>query len=146
MEGFKMGSKFSVSRMRKELAAQTMTTVTTSGDVLAGGFSLYDVGALTAVGTTKDDAGIIVNHVTMVNGSNNNAGVKLPTAVTNGEFYAVGNIVAVSALKLYPSTGSAINGQPVDQHINITGSGAALCFYASSSLGARWLVIDRGLT
>jgi hypothetical protein len=41
MEGFKMGSKFSVSRMRKELAAQTMTTVTTSGDILAGGFSLF---------------------------------------------------------------------------------------------------------
>ena len=140
-----MGSKFSFSRMRKQLAAQTMTTVTTSGDILAGGFSLYDVGSLGATGTTKDDAAVIVNHVTMVNGSNGSAGVKLPTAVTNGEFYAVGNTVAAQTLRLYPSTGSQINGQPVDQHINVTGSGGALCFYASSSLGARWLVIDRGL-
>lgn len=132
--------------MRKELNAQTMTTVTTSGDILAGGFSLYDVGSLTASGSTKDDAAAVFNHVTMVTAADGSKGVKLPTAVTNGEFYAVGNIVANQTLKLYPSTGSAINGGLVDGSINITGSGAALCFYASSSLGNRWLVIDRGLT
>lgn len=141
-----MGSKFSVSRMKKELAAQTMTTVTTSGDILAGGFSLYDVGSLTAVGSGSADAATITNHVTMVVAADGTKGVRLPIAVTNGEFYAVGNIVAAQTLKLYPSTGSAINGGVADISINITGSGAALCFYASSSVGNRWLVIDRGLT
>ena len=141
-----MGSKFSVARMRKELAAQTMTTVTTSGDVLAGGFSLYDVGTLAASGSTQATAATIVNHVTMVTAADGTKGVVLPLAVTNGEFYAVGNAVANQTLKLYPSTGSAINGAGVDASINITGSGAALCFYASSSAGNKWLVIDRGLT
>lgn len=141
-----MGSKFSVSRMRKELNAQTMTTISTSGDVLAGGFSLYDVGALTASGSTQATAATIVNHVTMVTAADGTKGVILPLAVTNGEFYAVGNIVANQTLKLYPSTGSAINGGLADASINVTGSGAALCFYASSSLGNRWLVIDRGLS
>ena len=141
-----MGSKFSVSRMRKELAAQTMTTVSTSGDILAGGFSLYDVGALSASGSTQADAAVIVNHVTAVGGANGTKGVKLPVAVTNGEFYAIGNLIPGSTLKLYPSTGSQINGNTVDMSINITGSGAALCFYASSSAANAWIVIDRGLT
>ena len=141
-----MGSKFSVARMRKELAAQTMTTVTTSGDILAGGFSLYDVGALVATGSSQATAATIVSHVTMVSAADGTKGVVLPVAVTNGEFYAVGNTVANQTLKLYPSTGSAINAGALDASINVTGSGAALCFYASSSLGAKWLVIDRGLT
>ena len=141
-----MGSKFSVARMRKELAAQTMTTVTTSGDILAGGFSLYDVGTLAAAGNAQSNAATIVNHVTMVSAADGTKGVVLPVAVTNGEFYAVGNTVANQTLKLYPSTGSAINAGALDASINVTGSGAALCFYASSSLGAKWLVIDRGLT
>jgi hypothetical protein len=141
-----MGSKFSVARMRKELAAQTMTTVTTSGDILAGGFSLYDVGTIAASGSSQATAQAIVNHVTMVSAADGTKGVVLPIAVTNGEFYAVGNTVANQTLKLYPSTGSAINAGALDASINVTGSGAALCFYASSSLGAKWLVIDRGLT
>jgi hypothetical protein len=141
-----MGSKFSVARMRKELAAQTMTTVTTSGDILAGGFSLYDVGTIAASGSSQATAQAIVNHVTMVSAADGTRGVVLPVAVTNGEFYAVGNTVVNQTLKLYPSTGSAINAGALDASINVTGSGAALCFYASSSLGAKWLVIDRGLT
>ena len=132
--------------MRKELAAQTMTTVTTSGDILAGGFSLYDVGTIAASGSSQATAQAIVNHVTMVSAADGTKGVVLPIAVTNGEFYAVGNTVANQTLKLYPSTGSAINAGALDASINATGSGAALCFYASSSLGAKWLVIDRGLT
>ena len=141
-----MGSKFSVSIMRKELAAQTMTTVTTSGDILAGGFSLYDVGSLSASGSTQADAATITNHVTAVASANGTRGVKLPVAVTNGEFYVVGNMKADQTLKLYPSTGSQFNGNAIDQVINITGSGAALCFYASSSVANAWIVIDRGLT
>ena len=141
-----MGSKFSVARMRKELAAQTMTTVSTSGDILAGGFSLYDVGTLAASGSSQATAQTIVNHVTMVSAADGTKGVVLPVAITNGEFYAVGNAVANQTLKLYPSTGSAINAGALDASINVTGSGAALCFYASSSLGNRWLIIDRGLT
>lgn len=139
-----MGSKFSVSRMRKELAAQTMTSVTTSGDILAGGFSLYDVGALAASGSSVSSSAQIINHVTMVTAADGARGVQLPTAVTNGEFYAVGNNVANQILKLYPSTGSQFNGSPLNQAINITGSAAALCFYASSSAANAWVVVTQG--
>ena len=139
-----MGSKFSVSRMKKELAAQTMTTVTTSGDISAGGFSLYDVGTLAATGTSVSSSAQIVNHVTMVTDANSAKGVQLPTAVTNGEFYVVGNILSNQILKLYPSTGSQFNGFPANQAINITGSAAALCFYVSSSAANAWIVVTQG--
>ena len=139
-----MGSKFSTSRMKKELAAQTMTTVTTSGDISAGGFSLYDVGTLAATGTSVSSSAQIVNHVTMVTEANSARGVQLPTAVTNGEFYVVGNILSNQILKLYPSTGSQFNGFPANQAINITGSAAALCFYASSSAANAWIVVTQG--
>ena len=139
-----MGSKFSVARMRKELAAQTMTTVTTSGDVLAGGFSLYDVGTLAASGSTQATAATIVNHVTMVTAADGTKGVVLPLAVTNGEFYAIGNAVANQALKLYPSTGSYFNGLGQNIAVSLTGSQGALCVYASSSIGDKWAVVWGG--
>ena len=62
----------------------------------------------------------------------------------NGEFYVVGNILSNQILKLYPSTGSQFNGFPANQAINITGSAAALCFYASSSAANAWIVVTQG--
>ena len=67
-----MGSKFSVARMRKELAAQTMTSVATSGDTTVGsGLVLSDVAAanLTAAGSDVNSSVAIVNHVTNVSGT-----------------------------------------------------------------------------
>jgi len=142
-----MGSKFSVSRMRKELAAQTMTSVTVSSDsIFQSGLVLSDIGTLTAAGSSQADAATIVNHVTAVGSANGTRGVKLPVAATNGELYVIGNFKNDQTLKLYPSTGSQFNGNAPDQSINITGSGAALCFYASSSAANAWIVVDRGLT
>ena len=141
-----MGSKFSVSRMKKELAAQTMTSVTVSSDsTFQSGLILSDVGTLAAAGSTAQNPATIVNHITMVTGADNTKGVQLPTA-TIGEVYAVGNSVSNQTLKLYPSTGSQFNGSPANQSINLTGSAGALCFYASSSAANAWIVVDRGLS
>jgi len=141
-----MGSKFSVSRMRKELAAQTMTSVTVSSDsIFQSGLVLSDVGTLAASGSSVSSSAQIVNHVTMVTAADGTKGVQLPAA-TIGEFYVVGNSVANQTLKLYPSTGSQFNSNAANASINITGSGGALCFYASSSAANAWIVVDRGLT
>ena len=130
-----MGSKFSVSRMRKELAAQTMTSVTVSTD----GFVLADVGTLAASGSSVSSSAAIVNHVTMVTAADGTKGVQLPAA-TNGEVYYVGNILSNQTLKLYPSTGSQFNGFAPNASINLTGSQGAVCVYASSSAANAWIV------
>jgi hypothetical protein len=106
-----MGSKFSVARMRKELAAQTMTSATTSGDLTVGsGFVLSDVASanLTAAGTTVNDAVALVNHVTNVSGAAN-TGVKLPTDATSGEMYILSN-VGTADIKVYASGTNTLNG------------------------------------
>ena len=60
-----MGSKFSVSRMRKELERQTMTSVVTSGDSTVGsGLILSDVGYSNSLepdnrGTSPENLGIL---------------------------------------------------------------------------------------
>jgi len=128
-----MGSKFSLSRMRKELAASTMTSVS------ATEFVLPDVGTLAASGSSVSSSAAIVNHVTMVTAADGTKGVQLPAA-TNGEVYVVGNIVANQTLKLYPSTGSSFNGFAPNAALNLTGSQGAVCVYASSSVGDKWIV------
>jgi len=139
-----MGSKFSVSRMKKELAAQTMTSVTVSSDsIFQSGLVLSDVGALAALGSSVSSSAQIVNHITFVTAADGIKGVQLPTA-TIGEIYAVGNSVANQTLKLYPSTGSQFNGSSANQPINLTGSAGALCFYASSSAANAWVVVTQG--
>ncbi len=106
-----MGSKFSVSRMKKELAAQTMTSVATSGDsTVGGGLVLSDVASdnLTAAGTTVNDAVAVVNHVTNVSGAAN-TGVKLPTDATSGEVYIFSN-VGTADIKIYATGSNTLNG------------------------------------
>lgn len=106
-----MGSKFSVSRMRKELAAQTMTTITTSGDATVGsGLVLSDVASanLTGAGTTVNDAAAIVNHVTNVSGTAN-SGIKLPNGATSGEVYILSNVGSAD-LKVYATGSDTLNG------------------------------------
>jgi len=140
-----MGSKFSVSRMRKERAAQTMTSVTVSSDSLfQSGLVLSDVGTLAASGSSVSSSAQIVNHITFVTAADGTKGVQLPAA-TIGEFYIIGNSVANQTLKLYPSTGSQFNGSPPNQSINLTGSAGALCFYASSSAANAWVVVTQGV-
>ena len=99
-----MGSKFSVSRMRKELAASTMSTVTTTE------FVISDVASanLDAAGTTVNNAATIVNHVTNVSGVAN-SGVKLPTNATSGEMYILSN-VGIADVKVYASGTDTLNG------------------------------------
>jgi hypothetical protein len=140
-----MGSKFSVSRMRKDLAAQTMTSVTVSSDsIFQSGLVLSDVGTLVAAGSSVSSSAQIVNHITFVTAADGTKGVQLPAA-TIGEFYIIGNSVANQTLKLYPSTGSQFNGSPANQSINLTGSAGALCFYASSSAANAWVVVTQGV-
>jgi len=135
-----MGSKFSVSRMRKELAAQTMTSVTVSSDsTFQSGLVLADVGTVAAIGSTAQDPAAITKHVTMVTAADGTKGVQLPAA-TIGEVYVVGNVVANQTLKLYPSTGSSFNGFAPNVALNLTGSQGAVCVYASSSVGNKWIV------
>jgi hypothetical protein len=138
-----MGSKFSVSRMRKELSAQTMTTITTSGDASVGGFVITDVGTLAASGSATTDAAAIVKHVTMVTAADGTKGVQLPIS-TIGEVYVVANGVVNQTLKLYPSTGSAFNALTANTPLLLTGSQGAVCVYASSSAGDKWAVIWGG--
>jgi hypothetical protein len=102
-----MGSKFSVARMRKELAAQTMISVATSGDsTVGGGLVLSDVASanLTAAGTTVNDAVAVVNHVTNVSGAAN-TGVKL----TSGEVYILSNVGTANVL-VYATGSDTLNG------------------------------------
>jgi len=139
-----MGSKFSVSRMRKELAAQAMTSVTTSGDSTVGsGFILSDVGTLAASGSSVSSSAAIVSHVTIVTAADNTKGVQLPAA-TNGEVYIIANAVANQTLKLYPSTGSSFNALTTDTPTLLTGSQGAVCVYASSSAGNKWALVWGG--
>ena len=132
-----MGSKFSVSRMRKELAASTMTSVS------ATEFVLPDVGTLAASGSSVSSSAAIVNHVTMVTAADGTKGVQLPTA-TIGEVYVVSNAVVNQTLKLYPSTGSAFNALTANTPLLLTGSQAAICVYASSSAGDKWALVWGG--
>ena len=132
-----MGSKFSLARMRKELAASTMTTVTTTE------FVLPDVGTLAASGSSVSSSAAIVNHVTMVTAADGTKGVQLPAA-TIGEVYVVANVVANQALRLYPSTGSQFNGIPPNASVVISGSTAAFCIYASSSAVNAWALVYGG--
>jgi hypothetical protein len=106
-----MGSKFSVARMRKELAAQTMTSVSTSGDsTVGGGLVLSDVALanLTAAGSSVNDSVALVNHVTNVSGTAN-TGVKLPTDATSGEVYIVSNVGTANVL-VYATGSNTLNG------------------------------------
>jgi hypothetical protein len=106
-----MGSKFSVARMRKELAAQTMTSVATSGDsTVGGGLVLSDVASanLTAAGTTVNDSVAIVNHVINVSGAAN-TGVKLPSDATSGEVYILSNVGTANVV-VYATGSNTLNG------------------------------------
>ncbi len=106
-----MGSKFSVARMRKELAAQTMTSVATSGDsTVGGGLVLSDVASanLTAVGNDVNNAVAIANHVTNVSGAAN-TGVKLPTDATSGEVYILSNVGTANVI-VYATGSNTLNG------------------------------------
>lgn len=139
-----MGSKFSVARMRAELARQTMTNVTVSSDsTFQSGLILADVGTLAADGTTAQNPAAIANHVTMVTAADGTKGVQLPSA-SIGEIYLIANTVANQTLKLYPSTGSYFNGLGQDVAVSLTGSQGAVCVYASSSAGDKWAVVWGG--
>lgn len=139
-----MGSKFSVARMRKELAQQTMTSVTVSSDsTFQSGLVLSDVGTLAASGSSVSSSAAIVNHVTMVTAADGTKGVQLPAA-TIGEVYVVANVVSNQALRLYPSTGSQFNGTAQNASVTISGSTAAICIYASSSAANAWALVYGG--
>ncbi len=97
--------------MRKELAAQTMTSVSTSGDsTVGGGLVLSDVASanLAASGSTVNDSVAIVNHVTNVSGTTG-TGVKLPNGATSGEVYILSN-VGIQDLKVYATGSDTLNG------------------------------------
>ena len=132
-----MGSKFSVARMRKELAAQTMTAVTTSGDSTVGsGLILSDVGVLTGSGTTVADAAAITKHVTAVSGAAN-SGVYLPLLATTGENYIV-SVETTNNIRLYATGSELLNGVAGATGILLSGSTGAV---AVKSGGATWAVI-----
>jgi len=129
-----MGSKFSVARMRKELAAQTMTSVSTSGDsTVGGGLVLSDVASanLTAAGTTVNNAAAIVNHVTNVSGTTD-SGVKLPNGATSGEVYVVSN-VGTQDVKVYATGSDTLNGLVSTTGLILSASCGAMAVKAGST-------------
>jgi 2-keto-3-deoxy-6-phosphogluconate aldolase len=129
-----MGSKFSVARMRKELAAQTMTSVATSGDTTVGsGLVLSDVAAanLTAAGSDVNSSVAIVNHVTNVSGTTD-TGVKLPNGATSGEVYVLSN-VGVQQLKVYATGSDTINGLASTNGLILSASTGAVAVKAGST-------------
>lgn len=128
-----MGSKFSVARMRAELARQTMTTITTSGAItvggdasLASGLVLTDVASanLTALGTTVNNSVEIVNHVTNVSGAAN-TGVKFPTTATSGEVYVLSN-VGTADIKVYATGSETLNGVAAGTGLVLSASTGAI--------------------
>ena len=130
-----MGSKFSVSRMRKELAAQTMTSVATSGDTTVGsGLVLSDVAAanLNAAGTSDvNTAAAVVNHVTNVSGAAN-SGVKLPTDATSGEVYILSNVGTANVL-VYATGSNTLNGVAAGTGAILSASTGAVAVKAGST-------------
>ena len=129
-----MGSKFSVARMRKELAAQTMTSVATSGDTTVGsGLVLSDVAAanVTAAGSDVNSSVAIVNHVTNVSGTTD-TGVKLPNGATSGEVYVLSN-VGVQQLKVYATGSDTINGLASTNGLILSASTGAVAVKAGST-------------
>ena len=129
-----MGSKFSVARMRKELANQTMTSVATSGDTTVGsGLILSDVAAanLNAAGSDVNAATAIVSHVTNVSGTTDQ-GVKLPNGATSGEFYVLSN-VGVQQLKVYATGSDTINGLASTNGLILSASTGAVAVKAGST-------------
>lgn len=129
-----MGSKFSVARMRKGLAAQTMTSVATSGDTTVGsGLVLSDVAAanLNAAGSDVNAATAIVNHVTNVSGTTDQ-GVKLPNGATSGEVYVLSN-VGVQQLKVYATGSDTINGLASTNGLILSASTGAVALKAGST-------------
>ena len=132
-----MGSKFSVARMRKELAAQTMTSVATSGDSTVGsGLVLSDVGTVAAAGSTIADAAAVATHVTIVTAADATKGVKLPTGATTGEVYVISNSAA-AILKVY-ATSETLNGVAGATGFSIAASKGAICVKSGA---ATWAVI-----
>jgi hypothetical protein len=132
-----MGSKFSVSRMKKELERQTMTSVTTSGDSTVGsGLILSDVGVLTGSGTTVSDAAAIIKHVTAVSGAAN-SGIYLPLLATTGENYIV-SVETTNNLKLYATGSEKLNGVAGATGLLLSGSTGALCVKSGD---ASWAVV-----
>jgi 2-keto-3-deoxy-6-phosphogluconate aldolase len=129
-----MGSKFSVARMRIELAAQTMTSLATSGDTTVGsGLVLSDVAAanLTAAGSDVNSSVAIVNHVTNVSGTTD-TGVKLPNGATSGEVYVLSN-VGVQQLKVYATGSDTINGLASTNGLILSASTGAVAVKAGST-------------
>lgn len=132
-----MGSKFSVSRMKKELNAQTMTSITLANDsVFQSGLVLSDVGTIAASGSNIATAETVAHHVEVVTAADGTKGVKLPTGVTTGEVYVVGNHTA-AILKLY-ATSETLNGIAGATGLSVSGSAAALCVKSAAS---AWTVI-----
>ena len=129
-----MGSKFSVARMRKELAAQTMTSVATSGDTTVGsGLVLSDVASanLTALGSTVNDSVAIANHVTNVSGAAN-TGVKFPTTATSGEVYVLSNVGTANVL-VYATGSETLNGVAAGTGLVLSASTGAVAIKSGTT-------------
>ena len=129
-----MGSKFSVARMRKELAAQTMTSVATSGDTTVGsGLVLSDVASanLTALGSTVNDSVTITNHVTNVSGAAN-TGVKFATTATSGEVYVLSNVGTANVL-VYATGSETLNGVAAGTGLVLSASTGAVAIKSGTT-------------
>ena len=129
-----MGSKFSVARMRAELARQTMTSVAISGDTTVGsGLILSDIASenLTASGSTVNDSVAIANHVTNVSGAAN-TGVKFPTTATSGEVYVLSNVGAANVL-VYATGSETLNGVAAGTGLVLSASTGAVAIKSGTT-------------
>lgn len=132
-----MAGKLSLARIRALLAANSMTSVSISGDSAVGsGLVLSDIGTVAAAGSSISDAGAVTAHVTIVTAADATKGVKLPTGATTGEVYVISNSAA-AVLKVY-ATSETLNGVAGATGFSIAASKGAICVKSGA---ATWAVI-----
>lgn len=127
------------------MATNTSTTVIT-GD-FAGAFpdALKLFGApeaLAPAGSTQADAQAITKAFAVVTGADGTKGNVLPAIAAAGQTCVVYNATATNGLKLYPASGSAINGGTVDVNISLEGKTLALLVATSTTNWAAIFTIN----
>lgn len=101
------------------VAAQTVTTLTTTTAVAAG-LRFSDIGSINAAGSAIGNATAITNRFSVVGAADNAKGVQLPTP-TAGDVYFVYSSVSANGLLVYPHTNGTIDSGSANASVAIEG-------------------------
>ncbi len=99
--------------------------------------NLIGVAAVTAAGTVIGDAARLSNGLNVVTGADGTKGVILPVAVPGTQIIVKG--VTSGVLKVYPVSGSVINGLSASAAISLTTGLIPVTFIASSA--TQWYTL-----